>query len=244
ETETETETETQTAAEAIVIEPDPQSDALLETEMITDAAEGETAETDGQTYQGLGMIISPSADGETEQAANETGQETLAGFGSSYVNAETENGTDVAAERETETETETEKRVEEIRTLKMYDETTTMYPSTSVNVRSGPGTNYIVTGNADQGEAVTVSGETTEWYQVKRDGKTGYIHKSLLTEEYTPVYLTMTGTCYMRSEADYGDNIIGEYYAGTTVEFLGDAGGWYRVRVDGQTGYMGARFFE
>ena len=126
----------------------------------------------------------------------------------------------------------------------MFDETMTMYPVTSVNVRSGPGTNYIVTGNADQGEAVTVSGETTEWYQVKRDGKTGYIFKSLLTEEYTPVYLTMTGTCYMKSEADYGDNIIGEYYAGTTVEFLGDAGGWYKVRVDGQTGYMGSRFFE
>ena len=50
---------------------------------------------------------------------------------------------------------------------------------------------------------------------------------------YQPVYLTMKGACYIRSYADYGDNIIGEYPAGTVVEFLEDAGGWYKVRVDG-----------
>ena len=63
------------------------------------------------------------------------------------------------------------------------------------------------------------------------------------TEPPEPVFMTMTGTCYMRSYADYGDNIIGEYPAGTVVEFLEDAGGWYKVSVDGQVGYMGARFF-
>ena len=54
----------------------------------------------------------------------------------------------------------------------------------------------------------------------------------------------MTGTCYFRSYADYGDNIIGEYPAGTVVEFLEDVGGWYKVQVDGMVGYMGARFFN
>ena len=64
------------------------------------------------------------------------------------------------------------------------------------------------------------------------------------TEVYEPVYLTMTGTCYFRSYADYGDNIIGEYPAGTVVEFLEDVGGWYKVQVDGMVGYMGAKFFQ
>ena len=64
------------------------------------------------------------------------------------------------------------------------------------------------------------------------------------TEPPQPVYLTMTGTCYFRSYADYGDNIIGEYPAGTVVEFLEDVGGWYKVQVDGMVGYMGARFFR
>lgn len=64
------------------------------------------------------------------------------------------------------------------------------------------------------------------------------------TEPPEPVYLTMTGACYIRSYADYGDNIIGEYPAGTVVEFLEDVGGWYKVQVDGMVGYMGARFFQ
>lgn len=64
------------------------------------------------------------------------------------------------------------------------------------------------------------------------------------TDPPEPVYLTMTGTCYFRSYADYGDNIIGEYPAGTVVEFLEDVGGWYKVQVDGMVGYMGAKFFN
>ena len=53
----------------------------------------------------------------------------------------------------------------------------------------------------------------------------------------------MKGACYIRSYPDYGDNIIGEYPAGTVVEFLEDVGGWYKVQIDGMVGYMGARFF-
>ena len=64
------------------------------------------------------------------------------------------------------------------------------------------------------------------------------------TDPPEPVYLTMTGACYIRSYADYGDNIIGEYPAGTVVEFLEDVGGWYKVQIDGMVGYMGARFFR
>jgi cytoskeletal protein RodZ len=61
--------------------------------------------------------------------------------------------------------------------------------------------------------------------------------------EAKPVYLTMQGSCYLRAEPSVESEIIGEYWAGTTVEFLEDVGGWYKVRVDGKTGYMGARFF-
>lgn len=64
------------------------------------------------------------------------------------------------------------------------------------------------------------------------------------TDAAQPVYMTINSACYMRSYPDYGDNIIGQFEAGTTVEFLGDEGGWYKVSVNGQVGYMGARFFN
>lgn len=61
--------------------------------------------------------------------------------------------------------------------------------------------------------------------------------------EPQPVYLTMQGSCYLRAEPSMEAEIIGEYWAGTTVQFLEDVGGWYKVYIDGMTGYMGARFF-
>ena len=60
--------------------------------------------------------------------------------------------------------------------------------------------------------------------------------------EYTPVYKTLKGSCYIRSGPSMDAEIIGEYMYGTTVEFLEDVGGWYKVRIDGMVGYMGARF--
>lgn len=61
--------------------------------------------------------------------------------------------------------------------------------------------------------------------------------------EYTPVYKTLKGSCYIRSGPSMEAEIIGEYMYGTTVEFLEDVGGWYKVQIDGMVGYMGARFF-
>lgn len=60
---------------------------------------------------------------------------------------------------------------------------------------------------------------------------------------YEPVYKTLKGSCYIRSGPSMEADIIGEYMYGTTVEFLEDVGGWYKVRIDGMVGYMGARFF-
>ena len=64
------------------------------------------------------------------------------------------------------------------------------------------------------------------------------------TDAAQPVYMTINSACYMRSYPDFGDNIIGQFEAGSTVAFLGDEGGWYKVSVNGQVGYMGARFFN
>ncbi|MBQ6321908.1 MAG: SH3 domain-containing protein [Lachnospiraceae bacterium] len=191
-----------------------------------------------------------TAESETKKAGSSS-DDVLVGVSEQKLASQTETISQTpqtqASETQPPTETqapETQPQTEEIDTLFSYNSATTLYASTSLNVRSGPGTEYGVLGDTDQGNDLTVTGETSNWYQVSFNGQTGYVSKNLLVTEYIPVYRTMTGTCYMRSEPDYGDNIIGEYGAGTTVEFLGDVGGWYKVRIDGKTGYMGTRFFE
>lgn len=55
--------------------------------------------------------------------------------------------------------------------------------------------------------------------------------------------MTINSACYMRSYPDYGDNIIGQFEAGTTVEFLGDEGGWYKVSRKWPGGLYGSQIF-
>lgn len=64
------------------------------------------------------------------------------------------------------------------------------------------------------------------------------------TDPPESVYMTLTGSCYLRSGPGYEYEIIGEYMYGTTVQVLDDSTGWYKVQVDGMTGYMGGRFFH
>ena len=65
------------------------------------------------------------------------------------------------------------------------------------------------------------------------------------TEAYIPsepVYMTTVSDVYIRSAPSYEGEILSTLYGGQTVEFLEDAGGWYKVNADGLIGYVGARF--
>ncbi len=61
---------------------------------------------------------------------------------------------------------------------------------------------------------------------------------------YEPEYRTLTGTCNLREGPGYDYDVITEYPAGTTVEYLGMESGWVKVEVDGMIGYMGPSFFD
>ncbi len=58
---------------------------------------------------------------------------------------------------------------------------TTMTATADVNVRSAAGTDSDVIGGLYTGQAVTVVGESNDWYIVSVDGNTGYVSKSYLS---------------------------------------------------------------
>lgn len=151
--------------------------------------------------------------------------------------SETETETEASTEKVTEAETVTEKVTEKIteketavteKKLEAGASQTEKKPETAV-----PQTEPLIVINPSETQRQTEQRQTNPPQTDPPE-----------TDPPEPVYLTMTGTCYFRSYADYGDNIIGEYPAGTVVEFLEDVGGWYKVQVDGMVGYMGARFFN
>lgn len=134
-------------------------------------------------------------------------------------------------ESESESETETEQKTE------TAADTAETKAETAVQAQSSAQTDAA----AAQTEAAAAATEKATETQPPTEKAT---ETQPATEtEYTPIYKTLKGSCYIRSGPSMDAEIIGEYMYGTTVEFLEDVGGWYKVRIDGMVGYMGARFF-
>ena len=74
----------------------------------------------------------------------------------------------------------TDNSVNESQSLSQYSAVTTLYASDVVNVRQGPGTDTTVIDALETGDAVMVTGETSDWYQVFLNGNYGYIRKDFL----------------------------------------------------------------
>ncbi len=68
----------------------------------------------------------------------------------------------------------------QLQSLQDYGTTVTLYSNDMVNVRSGPGTDSNIIGGFAKGDAVSVTGETSGWFQVSVGGQTGYVRKDFL----------------------------------------------------------------
>lgn len=161
--------------------------------------------------------------------------------------AQTESKKETETKKETEkatkkqTEKETKKQTEKT-TEKAAEKTTESQAASSDQTPDENASDD----SSSHGDGSEQNGDTYGGsnYDYNYDGSQQAEVISQETEAPQPQYMTINAACYMRSYPDYGDNIIGQFDAGTTVQFLADEGGWYKVSVNGQTGYIGARFFN
>ncbi len=119
--------------------------------------------------------------------------------------------------------------------------------TTSVNVRSGPGTGYAIMGSAKKGATYTVTGQSGSWYKIDYNGKTGYISATYLSVSGTtnPPPAVRTGTVVncttsvnVRSGAGTSYAILGSAKKGATYTVTGQSGSWYKIDYNGKTGYI------
>ena len=132
----------------------------------------------------------------------------------------------------------------------------TAYEDGSLNVRSGPGTNYKVVGWVRNGQKITVVEETGAWTKIVVDatGKTGYIKSSYIEKEalYTdkPVYALgsvktryTTSTVNVRRGPGTGHEAVFSLASGTGMRILGESANWYLIETeDGRTGYISKNY--
>ena len=133
-----------------------------------------------------------------------------------------------------------------------------------LNLRAAP--NGDILGSYPRGTAVTVISTSGAWSKVKVGEKTGYMSSQWLSSKKPSATVPPTGSStpstspsigtavvnnpkdtqvlFLRSEPSVSSKSLGYYRNGKTVTLLEKLDGWYKVKVDGKTGYMMAKYLK
>jgi uncharacterized protein YgiM (DUF1202 family) len=129
--------------------------------------------------------------------------------------------------------------------------------TTTLNVRATPSTRGQVIGRLRRGDVVSALARTGAWWQISFGGRTAYIYAPYTAAAGnatpTPVPTVQPGSQLVRvtSATLNVRNGPGTNYAafatlrrGQEVRVTGQSSGWYRIAVNGRTGYISASYTQ
>lgn len=126
-------------------------------------------------------------------------------------------------------------------------ETKTVYTTENLKVRAQPNNSAEVLGTLKKGTKVETYGLKDGWYEIKYEGKTGYISAEYTTEtdpstpqpSPSPVLTVYTKEdLRVRAKPDNTSTVLGVLKKGTAVETLDEINGWYLIKYNNQDGYI------
>lgn len=116
--------------------------------------------------------------------------------------------------------------------------------ATSLNVRSGPGTDNTVVGTVQNGDIVVILEKTSsDWYHINYRGIDGYVMSTyldnvLLAENFTAIGRVNGDDLLMRSGPSTSNSVVGSFNYGDIVNLIGINNGWYKLKCGSDTGYV------
>ena len=136
--------------------------------------------------------------------------------------------------------------------------------TTSLRIRSSASTSSNIIGYLYENNKVNIINESGDWYQIKHNGKTGYVYKDYLKiisndneninnnnqntntqekPEVTPQnkkgqVINVATNLRVRSSASTSSSIIGYLYENNKVDIIGELENWYQIKLNGKTGYV------
>ncbi|MBQ3553045.1 MAG: SH3 domain-containing protein [Clostridia bacterium] len=120
-----------------------------------------------------------------------------------------------------------------------------------VNFRSGPGTQYDIIGVLRRDDALIVYETVGEWYRVRHEDSSGYVHSDYvrLIGEYVPDYPdgaialgVTTGNVNLRTGPSTDYELIMTVPNGSQIVIYSEQDGWYEVEYDGERGYISGKY--
>ncbi|VEF49628.1 cell wall hydrolase/autolysin [Bacillus freudenreichii] len=137
--------------------------------------------------------------------------------------------------------------------------------ASSLNVRTGDGTNYPTIGSLKKNEQINVTGVTSKkWYQFSYKGKTGYVSGAYLkvkpatpkpapTQQSNQIKVTKTSGAYIvtanslnvRTGNTTKYSSLGSLKKNNQVNVTGKtSNNWYQIKFKGKTGYVSGAYLR
>lgn len=114
--------------------------------------------------------------------------------------------------------------------------------STSINMRSGPGLTYEVTGSLKKGDQVDVLSTSEDWLYIKSNNKKGWIASWLTvsskTSTSTSTIVSQVDGLNIRSAPSVGSAVIGRMNAGDEAVMTGREGNWVQITHNNSSGWV------
>ncbi|WP_251131050.1 SH3 domain-containing protein [Exiguobacterium sp. s189] len=138
--------------------------------------------------------------------------------------------------------------VKVIETSTQTPETNITYKTTvNLNLRTSASTSGSILTTIPSGEVVNYIGTYGSWFKVSYNGMTGYVSSQYLaptsTTEVERVYST-TANLNLRQSTSTSSTILLTIPSGSTVDYLGTYGSWYKVTYKGVTGYVSSEYVK
>ena len=144
-------------------------------------------------------------------------------------------------------------------TAELGDGKKTVSCSSSLNLRSGPGTNYSVKGTVKNGTTVKVLNTEDSWVKITdySTGKTGWIMEKYVDTgsgwpsfdeafgdpETQSVYHVTSSTLNVRKGAGSSYGKADTLFEGTAFKVLGSSGNWLKIKTfDGTSGWVSKNY--
>lgn len=128
------------------------------------------------------------------------------------------------------------------------EEAGTVEVSTTLNIRSSPWGDII--GSFSSGDKLTIVGQTGDWYKIKHNGKTAYVHSAYVKRQNegakpfarkgwvnAPIGLNVR-------RVPHGD-VVGKLSDQRAIEIIGVAGGYYKIKWgDNNEAFVDRRYVD
>lgn len=143
-----------------------------------------------------------------------------------------------------------EKPIEEEKITSLSNKATII--ENGLRLRKGPGTNYQVITSLGKGIEVTILSTNGEWYQIKTDLGSGWVHNDYLLlkdpqtqadtgEQEKPKQQIATVTedqINLRSNPSTSAEIIGKISIGTVITIIEEESNWAKIQYSGNIGWV------